>query len=149
MYPKFVGPFRITQQVNEVAYKLDLPATMKIHDVFHVSLLKPYRPGRSSPPPCPIEIDGELEYEVETICTHRERTKGKKEYYVKWLGYGPEHCTWEPEAHLKNAPDVVRDYWQDSKVKSDAAARRELTRSKRSADQSNPNRQAPKRARQS
>jgi hypothetical protein len=44
----------MSKQVNEVAYRLDLPSSMKIHPVFHVSLLEPYRelaiPGRLPAP---------------------------------------------------------------------------------------------------
>jgi hypothetical protein len=39
LLPRWLGPFIITQEVNEVAYKLELPASLKIHPVFHVSLL--------------------------------------------------------------------------------------------------------------
>ena len=102
------------EEVNSVAYKLALPTTMHILDVFHVSLLKPYKPGRTKPPPVPIEVDGELEFEVEKILLHREKKTNKvvkKEYYIKWLGYGPEHCTWEPESNLNNASDILNDYW--------------------------------------
>jgi hypothetical protein len=115
LYPKFVGPFTIISKVNDVAYKLDLPSTMPIHNVFHVSLLKTYTPGKTPIPPMPITIDGELEYEVERILIHRELKlkKGiKREFLIKWVGYGPEHCTWEPEAHLQNAQEALHDYWE-------------------------------------
>jgi hypothetical protein len=48
---------------------------MKIHLVFHVSLLEPYKkstfPGRLSTPPPPIEINEEEEFEVSKIIDSR------------------------------------------------------------------------------
>jgi hypothetical protein len=44
---------------------------MKVHPVFHVSLLEPYKEsnilGRTQPPPPCIEIDSHEEYEVEEV----------------------------------------------------------------------------------
>ena len=36
--PKWVGPLKVFERVGNIAYRLNLPGTMKIHDVFHVSL---------------------------------------------------------------------------------------------------------------
>ena len=87
----------------------------KIHNVFHVSKLKPYKAsGRVQPPPVPIEIKGELEYEVERILdkrvTKRHRKRGAVEYLVKWLGYGHEHNSWEPAKALANAQELVQTF---------------------------------------
>ena len=41
--PLTIWPFMIKQQVGHVAYKLELPSHMKIHNVFHIDLLMPYK----------------------------------------------------------------------------------------------------------
>ena len=109
---RWLGPFKITEMVGKVAARLELPDTAKMHDVFHVSLLKPYKDGgRVQLPPAPIVVDGETEYVVEQILAHRQRGKdhSKTEFLIKWKDYAVEHNTWEPEANLQNSPERLAE----------------------------------------
>jgi hypothetical protein len=105
----------VIERIGKVAYKVELPPNLKMHNVFHVQLLKKYQDnGKVQPPPPPIEIDDSLEYEVERVLGHRKVKSGKqigKEFLVKWLGYEHEHNTWEPEKHLTHCEDLLADYW--------------------------------------
>lgn len=40
---RFFDPFQISQKINAAAYRLKLPEDSLIHDVFHISKLRPYR----------------------------------------------------------------------------------------------------------
>ena len=116
LLPRWIGPFTILDRIGTLAYHLDLPESMhKIHNVFHVSKLKPYKAsGRVQPPPVPIEIEGELEYEVEQILDKRIMKRRCRsdavEYLIKWLGYGCEHNNWEPAKALANAQELVQTF---------------------------------------
>jgi hypothetical protein len=70
LLPRWIGPFKVLAEINPVAYKLELPENMKLHPVFHVSLLKLATGVSVRSPLPPILVDGELEYEVEEIITN-------------------------------------------------------------------------------
>ena len=110
-----MGPFRVLEVVGDakLAYKLELPAQVQIHPVFHVSLLEPYHestlPGHVHATPQPIAVEGEPEYEVAQILDSKiERWRLK--YLVDWVGYGPEERTWEPVENMVHAADAVADF---------------------------------------
>ena len=110
--PRFVGPFVIKKEVNPVAFELALPASYKIHPVFHVSLLKPAVPspfpGREELPPPPVTIGNDAEYEVEAILDCRKRGR-QTQFLVKWKGYSSEENSWEPMDNL-HAPRLLQNF---------------------------------------
>ncbi len=122
-----LGPFTISQVVSPLAMKLDLPQHLaKIHPVFHVSLLEPVKPdtirGRRQPPPPPVEVLEELQWEVKSILDSRRRN-GRVQYLVEWLGFEDdeyERQTWEPWQNLEGAKSLVRQYHQDHPDKPQA-----------------------------
>ena len=43
--PRFIGPFKILERIDMVAYRLALPPSLSsVHEVFHVSMLRKYTP---------------------------------------------------------------------------------------------------------
>jgi hypothetical protein len=107
LLPKWVGPFKVLDRVGDLAYKLELPPTLPVHNVFHVELLKPWRAGsREQPPPAPVVVDGEEEWHVEAILGHKVIKEGRKDptydFLVRWKGYGPTDDTWEPQENVEN-----------------------------------------------
>jgi hypothetical protein len=88
---KFFGSFAIKRKVNDTTYELDLPESMKIHPVFHVSLLRPVIEneieGRTQCKPAAVIVEGEEQFEVEKIV-RAKKEKGMLKWEVKWKGYG-------------------------------------------------------------
>lgn len=70
---KWIGPYEIIKEAyeNSDTYVLKLPLSVKMHPVFHTSLLIPYRvstiPDCVQPPPPPVIVDSEHEDEIESI----------------------------------------------------------------------------------
>ena len=129
LLPRFIGPFSVKRIISPVAYELELPSTMRIHPVFHVSKLKLLKPRDltsfpasaaddpnpvSRPPPELINEDGEEEWEVDKIVNHRtikqRNNRQRIEYLVRWKGYPEWEMTWEPASHLKRAVKAIAAY---------------------------------------
>jgi hypothetical protein len=110
---KRLGPFTVIERVGTQAYRLELPKTMKIHSVFHVTLLDPYQessiPGRAQVPAPPVIIEDEVEYEVEVILDSKI-SRRRLMYLVKWKGYPDSENTWEPANNVKNASQLIESF---------------------------------------
>ena len=91
---KKIGPFKIRAKIGSNGYKLDLSPSMKIHNTFHISVLKPYEdnkfPSQIQEPPRSIEIEREDENELDEILDSRLHYN-KLQYRAKWTSYPPEH----------------------------------------------------------
>ncbi|KAF8751812.1 hypothetical protein RHS01_08505 [Rhizoctonia solani] len=115
----------VIEKISDQAYRLELPPTMRIHNVFYVGLLSKVKRDKkrtfeNRPPP--VTVDGEEEYKVEGITDMEERD-GKWYFRVKWKGYGPEENTWEPRENLKNAGKILKRYEEEMRRKALGAAK--------------------------
>ncbi|CAI7799696.1 unnamed protein product [Closterium sp. NIES-54] len=114
--PRFCGPFLVEAQETPVTFRLRLPDTWKLHNAFHVQLLKPYKDpnqqfqGWQLPPPPPVLVQDEPEYEVERVLTHRRRGGKTLEFLLRWKGYDPPEDSWVVEADMGNARRALKDY---------------------------------------
>jgi hypothetical protein len=127
------GPFQIEKIVSPLAVRLTLPRKWQIHNVFHVSLLEPFRTSEHRLPPDPSrvlreadDVEQSEEYDVEEVMSSVERGRGNNRrvlYLVKWLDF-PDRRDWTEEPfdnfslggleklrqfHQRN-PDAPRDY---------------------------------------
>jgi hypothetical protein len=106
------GPFKVLEQISPVTYRIDLPHTMKIHNVFHVDLLTSYHEtdayGEAYSQPPPELIDGQQEYEVEEIIDDRSYRR-KQQYLVRWLGYPTFENSWVDAKDL-HSPELLAEY---------------------------------------
>ena len=89
---------------------MELPETVNIHPVFHVSQLKPFLESNhptepTQPPPVYADRRGGV-FEVETILGKR-RVRNSWRYLVKWTGYDDFDNTWEPLANVRHLSDLV------------------------------------------
>ncbi len=116
LHPKYIGPFQVTDRIGQSAYRLLLPEEMKIHNMFHASLLQPWAHSILAPPPVSVLlVKDDLQYEVDSILDHQDEGRGRSKrrtYLVAWKGFASEENTWEPESNLKNASSSVQAYWK-------------------------------------
>src|SRR6201996_8791457 len=112
--PRRYGPFAVTKVISRTTFQLQLPPQWKIHPIFHASLLTPYKEtrehGANFPEPPPDLIDGQPEWEIESILGVRKR-RNQLQYLVRWKGFSEGHDSWEPLTHI-NADLLIERFHQ-------------------------------------
>ena len=106
--PRFIGPYEVIERIGPVAYRLSLPPELeRIHNVFHVSMLRRYRSDPSHViSPTEVEIRSDMTYEEEPIRIFAREVKqlrNKEIALVKvlWQRHGVEEATWETEEAMR------------------------------------------------
>jgi hypothetical protein len=110
--PRFLGPLKVTRPIGTNAYELELPPTWKIHNVFNVSLLKPFYARKHDPattlqPTLPQILD-DFSVAVDSITGHKfvnlkNKLSPSLMYKVHFVDTPYEEDTWE---HLSNIPTL-------------------------------------------
>ncbi|KAJ7961634.1 Ty3/gypsy retrotransposon protein [Quillaja saponaria] len=102
---KYYGPYKVIARVGAVAYVLDLPLDAKIHNVFHVSLLKKHHGTIPVQHQLPVFNDEEhLSFEPAIIIDRMIVKKGNRvvaQVLVQWSRGNREDCMWEDYKSLK------------------------------------------------
>ena len=111
--PRYCGPFEILARVGPVAYQLALPPNLRIHNVFHISILKKYVHDATHVIDWNvilIEPEGDFSMEPNCILNRRKfflwnRTIGKVK--VQWKHLRPDEAIWELESHMWEAYPIL------------------------------------------
>ncbi|KAL0350215.1 UNVERIFIED_CONTAM: Transposon Ty3-G Gag-Pol polyprotein [Sesamum radiatum] len=111
---KYFGPYKVIEKIGNVAYKLALPPSSRIHPVFHVSLLKKkigskYFPSMNLP-----EFEDEV-FKIYPIAILGRRliprnNVGVPQVLIQWSHSSPEQATWE-DYHVVSAKFPDFDPW--------------------------------------
>ena len=105
---RFIGPYEVLERIGPVAYQLALPQELaKLHDVFHVSMLRKYHYDESHILPIQdiqVQQDFTFDEEPKAILDHEvKQLRNKQVPLVKvlWQHHGMEEVTWEPKLTMR------------------------------------------------
>ncbi len=109
--PRWYRPFKIAAKISHITYQINLPKTWKIHNIFHASLLTPYKEtneyGQTFLKPPPDIINNTPKWKVKTILKQQTFSQWKKkQYLIRWKGYSPIYNSWVNEEDI-NVDELV------------------------------------------
>jgi len=93
--PHFYGPYRVAAVINEVAYRLELPRRARLHDVFHVGLLKKFVGTPPAAPPALPPIHHGAAQPVPERASRTRLARGVRQVLIHWQGEPAASATWE------------------------------------------------------
>ncbi|WMV33862.1 hypothetical protein MTR67_027247 [Solanum verrucosum] len=106
--PRYIGPYRISKRIGDVAYELKLPQKLVVvNPIFHISMLKNCMGDPSLVIPTEdIGINDSLSYEeipVQILDRQVRKLRTKEVALVKviWKNQFVGEATWETEEDMK------------------------------------------------
>ena len=93
--PRFFGPYCVAAIVNDVAYRLELPPRARLHDVFHVGLLKKFVGTPSDAPPALPPVHHGATQPVPERASRARLARGVRQVLIHWQGEPAASTTWE------------------------------------------------------
>ena len=92
-----------------MAYELDLPSRLRIHNVFPITALEPYNSrGDPAQEQREIAVQEDEHWEVEAILDHRGPPYNRS-FLIRWKGYDSTEDSWEPRRMIDDGP-LIRQY---------------------------------------
>ncbi|XP_020197229.1 uncharacterized protein [Aegilops tauschii subsp. strangulata] len=114
--PRYARPFSVLERIDNVAYRLQLPSSARIHNVFHVGLLKPFHgEPPATTPDLPPTSEGRLLPGPAKVLK-AQQSRGVWRLLIQWQGLLEEDATWE---HL----DKFRKHFPDFQLEDEVFAR--------------------------
>ena len=115
--PRYIGPYEILEIVGPLSYRLALPPELaKIHNVFHVSMLRRYRSDPSHVlRDSEIEVYDNLTYVEEPVTIVDYKVKKLRKHDIPmvkviWKHHDIREATWETEEKMRrNYPYLFRE----------------------------------------
>ncbi|GKV41043.1 hypothetical protein SLEP1_g48622 [Rubroshorea leprosula] len=116
---RYEGPYPILGKVGKVSYRVDLPPKLKIHPVFHVSLLKPFHgdledPARGvsqrAPPVTITSYDKQVSEILADRIIRQRGVPNHTEYLVKWKDQLDDEASWGCEEDLWQFTSAIEAY---------------------------------------
>nr|XP_027083642.1 uncharacterized protein LOC113705940 [Coffea arabica] len=97
---KYFGPYKIEEKIGNVAFRLKLPTTSKVHPIFHVSLLKRKVGDKVTPTLQLPKTNEKGHWKVEPVVVLDRRIVKRRnaaaiQWLIHWWGADPAEATWE------------------------------------------------------
>ena len=109
MNPRYIGTFRVLERIKPIVYWLKLPRDLeRIHDIFHVSMLRKYNSDSSHVLEAPtIELNEDLSFEVQPVGIIDQKLKELKNKVIPmvkvlWRNDTVKEMPWEIEESMRS-----------------------------------------------